>query len=116
MKTNKIRFSHGYIKLHSQKHATLLAVFEMNIKKDDLTKAFLEFDTLTVSGSHYKVHPGPHVVLVFVGDQNVMFTTIRPRFNRQKRDKLKYYNSLIGEPFEIVVEEKIPEDISDVPY
>lgn len=102
----KIQFSHDYVKLHGQRHATLLAVFEMNIRKEDISSPFLDFDTLTTSGSHYDFGTGAHVLLVFVGDKNIMFTTIRPRYNAHKTDKLKYYNGLIGQPFEIVINKK----------
>lgn len=102
----KIQFSHDYVKLHGQKYATLLAVFEMTIRKEDISSPLLDFDTLTTSDSHYDFGTGAHVLLVFVGDRNIMFTTIRPRYNAHKADKLEYYSGLIGQPFEIVINEK----------
>lgn len=100
----KIRFSHDYVKLHDQHHARLLATFTINIGKERLeSDPLLLYDTLTVEGKRFRLGTGQHVLLLFLGDKGIPFTTIRPRRNRQGMDKLTYYHDLIGEDFEITI-------------
>ena len=101
---HKIKFSHDYVKLHDQHHARLLAVFKINICKKSLeSDPLLLYDTLTVSGTRFHLGAGQHVLLLFLGDKGIPFTTIRPRRNRRGMDKLTYYHDLIGEDFEITI-------------
>ena len=100
----KIKFSHDYRKLHGQHQARLMAAFKLDIGKEDLTSsALLAYDTLATEGTRYKLNPGEHVLLLFLGDKGIPFTTIRPRYNRQRMDKLAYYSGLINQEFEIVI-------------
>ena len=100
---NAIRFSKEYVKLHGQMSATLLAVRPLTI---DLRyhSELIDYDTVAVDGSRYELRNGRYLLLVFLGDKHIPFTTIRsdkPAMNgmRSKRD---YYTERIGQDFRIV--------------
>ncbi len=90
----KIKFSHNYPKLHAQKTATLMAVYFRN--RDVLTDKFIEYDT-AFDGGHYPLPDNHYLVLVFLGDEMIPFTTVR----RWTEEKEKYYRDAIGCTFEI---------------
>lgn len=95
----KIKFSHNYIKLHNQKNAVLLEVLE--VKLQELSKPFLEADTYIGDSKYFQIpKSGNYLLLIFGGDREYMFTTLRPAF---PQIKVEYYKNSIGETFEIVL-------------
>ena len=85
---NKIRFSKEYIKLHGQTTATLLAVQKYYIDTSKATWSdLLEYDTTAEDGTRYEIKTGHYLVLVFLGNKLIPFTTIRsdkPAMNGMK--------------------------------
>lgn len=105
----KIGFSHEYPKLAGQSKARLLYVGEFTYDPhDERSRALIEYDTRTCNGGRYDLRRGRYVLLLFLGDKGIPFTTIRSRIGMYGRDKWKYYNEHIGEEFEIVVKEDEP--------
>lgn len=101
---NVIKFSHNYKKLWSQQSAELIAVRDIIIN-DYTSNDLLEYDTKTTSGEYYKLHPGKHVQLFFLGEKRIPFCTIRSAYSKFG-DKRKYYANKIGETFKIVITNK----------
>lgn len=99
-----IRFSHMYYKLlRAGNTAKLLAVFP--VQMDDLHKDFVQYDTEILSGGYGKLPSGDLVVLLFIGRDNTLFTTIRKRIGSHG-DNLEYYSKHIGEIFDVVIEKE----------
>jgi hypothetical protein len=98
----KIKFSHKYPKLHGQRTARLFAVEVRDL--DDLHKDFVEYDTFYEYGPmgrrHYDLPKGSLLVLVFIGDKLIPFTTVR----RSTPEKDRYYREAIGKTFDVVIE------------
>lgn len=98
---NEIKFSHDYEKLpinFNGRHARLLDI--RNIKLEEQSPAFLEFDTRIRGGGHYDLpKSGDYLLLLF---ELVMgggfFTTIR----RRTDEKEKYYRARKGAVFTLV--------------
>ena len=101
---NKIKFSYPYKKLfpvwcntsisndpvprdYIPRSAKLLEV--INVKMEDLSETFLEYDT---DGVFTLPKKGNYMLLLFMGDTGHLFTTIR----RQTESKETYYRSQIG--------------------
>lgn len=99
MKTTKtINFSFEYTKLFYQEKALLVAAYRTH--KSKLSKIFLSYDTCYHHDNQVKFYNVPDtdiIFLIFLGDQNIPFTTIR----RYTDKKWKYYSSSIGEYFEL---------------
>lgn len=96
----QIRFSHIYPKLHKQKKAELVAVKTCN--RSDLSKMFIEYDTLyldSFGAAFYPLLDGQYMILLFLGEENIPFTTVR-RFTEEKH---YYYKMNIGKTFDIVI-------------
>lgn len=95
----KIKFSHDYPKLHGQKKATLLAVLKGESIK--LDSDFIKYDTSFIredgTQACYDLPAGLVLVLFFIGDKLIPFTTVR----RWTEEKEKYYRANIGKNFEI---------------
>ena len=96
---SQIKFSHNYPKLHGQKWADLVRVHTIN--RESLTDKFVDYDT-TYDGGKYPLPPGNYMVLVFLGNEFIPFTTVR----RYTEKKYHYYKSNIGKTFTIAVEKK----------
>jgi len=92
----QISFSHEYPKLHGQKSAILLAVEFCG--RSDLTEKFIEYDTAYLGGN-YPLPPAKYLVLVFLGDEMIPFTTVR----RWTEEKFRYYYNSIGKVFNMEV-------------
>lgn len=92
----EISFSGDYLKLHGQEEAILVYVGH-KIISDKTPIDFIEYDTKRIDGTYYNPKSGFYILLVFLGNKNIPFTTIRPW------DKIKeeYYKSLVGKRFEI---------------
>lgn len=100
---NQIKFTGSYPKLHNQTTAELISVRELRI--DRFTpKELIEYDTKKDDGTYYKLKTGNYIQLIFIGNFNIPFTTIRARTTRWGSDKKEYYDGLIGEIFEVVTE------------
>jgi hypothetical protein len=109
----KISFQHNYPKLHNQTKAELLAIKCLDAKDVQKNKDLLEYDTRYKSDmiGLYEYYPlsktGQLIQLIFLGDKGIPFCTIRTRFGYDrgkncKTDKLEYYQSKIGEWFEVI--------------
>ena len=99
----KIKFSHNYFKLHNQTKAQLISVKKIVIDKDTPFE-LLEYDT-TYDGGRYELKNGDYVMLVFLGNLGIPFTTIHPAKGRYG-DKYEYYHPHIGELFDIIITEE----------
>ncbi|WP_320130283.1 hypothetical protein [uncultured Sphaerochaeta sp.] len=106
----KIGFSHDYPKLHGQTSARLLAVEPITID-DNTPKALLDYDTTTLDGNKYHLADGEYIQLIFLGNLRIPFCTIR----RQTYEKIKFYQAVIGQEFDIYVTKdfEYPIDRSD---
>lgn len=105
----KIKFSHSYNKIglafkptsRYLKTATLLDV--INVKLEDLSFAFLGYDTTYYEKGkleNYKLpKKGDYLLLIFLGECGI-FTTLR----RQVPAKELYYRDKIGDVFEVIIE------------
>lgn len=99
----KIKFSHNYFKLHNQTIAELIDVKRITIDKDTPPE-LLKYDT-AYDGGMYELKNGSYVMLVFLGNLGIPFTTIRPAKGRYG-DKYLYYHQHIGDIFDVVVKEE----------
>lgn len=97
---SNIKFSHNYPKLHGQTSAELIAVRPIRIDKNT-PRELLEYDT-KYDGGYYPLPTGNYIQLVFVGNLNIPFCTIRSSYPPSKRD---YYNGKVGDVFEIIIKE-----------
>lgn len=106
---NVIKFSHDYPKLHGQTSAELLAVRPIHIDRYT-PQELLEYDTKYIEinakrWAGYKYYPlttGVYIQLIFLGDLRIPFCTIRKAYPPRK---VEYYNSKIGEVFQIEIKE-----------
>jgi hypothetical protein len=107
---NTIKFSHTYPKLWNQETARLLKV-ERIIVPDDFSESFREYDTQYIgdphysTGKYYEYYPiknGKYLLLVFLGNHKIPFTTLR----KDTADKADFYLSKIGYTFKIEIEEQ----------
>ena len=89
-----ISFSHRYPKLHGQESARLLSI-ELR-DRCELSDVFVEYDTV-FDGGHYPLPAGRYMVMVFLGNELIPFTTVR----RWTEEKFRYYKSGIGSFFNI---------------
>ena len=96
----KIKFSHNYFKLHNQTKAELIDIKRIAIDKDTPPE-LLDYDT-TYDGGRYELKKGDYVMLVFLGNLGIPFTTIRSAKGRYG-DKYEYYYPHIGELFDIII-------------
>lgn len=96
-----IKLETDYEKLHGQRYAKLLSVFN-DAAKELLTSKMpdlLYFDTLRSDLKQEFLAPGDYIILVFVGEKGIMFTHIVPASD----ENIKKYNDSIGENFFLVI-------------
>ena len=101
---NKIKFSKDYVKLHGQRSAELLAVSRVRVP-DGVSSELIEYDTIATDGSRYELKPGKYILLVFLGELGIPFTTIRadtPPMKGRGQGKYEYYDARIAQRFEVV--------------
>ncbi len=117
---NQIPFSHNYPKLWGQKTGKLVYVQLLDAKDVQKNKDLLEYDTKYDSNLRglYEYYPLPKsgnlIQLVFIGDKGIPFCTLRPEYSKIG-NKLEYYQSRIGQDFEIVMkDDKVAEAIKAV--
>lgn len=96
-----IKFTDNMPKLHNQTTATLVywgAMTGHQLKKHpDLWK----YDTKKSDGTNYKLNPDEHYLLLFfVGDKGIMFSTLRKLSLENKP-----YIQKVGQEFRIEVED-----------
>ena len=100
---NQIKFSHKYPKLWNQKQAELISVRLLDAERinDDLRAYDTFYDGNSVDdwGNYEIPNKGLLLQLLFYGDKQIPFCTIR----RYTTEKEKYYQSKIGQIFEIVL-------------
>jgi len=97
----KLKFNSNYLKLHNQKKAELIKVWLDH--KDFFSDEFIEYDTKKEDGSYYELDRGVYIVLLYLGDDNIPFTTIR----EYSRIKLQSYETLIGKKYDIEIVEEL---------
>lgn len=94
--TKTIEFSKEYTKLFYQEEAVLIALFKTDRSK--LNPMMLSWDTEYVEDGikkHYHIKEGPLIFLVFLGNFNIPFTTVRT-YTPKKYD---YYKNAMRERF-----------------
>lgn len=105
----QIKFSHNYDKLHGQKFARLLFVSPVGCA-ESFHKDFVEYDTVfhhTPPSWHHLIEEGrfelptgvPMLLLVFLGDKGIPFTTVR-RYSPEKHGEWKLE---LGNECEVVI-------------
>jgi hypothetical protein len=92
-----IKFSHVYPKLRGQKFARLLSI-ELR-ERAELSENFIKYDTFFGFGESYPLPNGIYLILVFLGDDLIPFTTAR----RWTQEKERYYREAIGKYFTIQI-------------
>ena len=93
----EIHFDYPYGKLHGQRTAVLLLARYLYLEGSDY---FMDYDT----EGKYEIEPhaGADIFLLFLGDDDIPFTTIRKANEENER---KYFDAE-GEVFGIVIDEK----------
>jgi hypothetical protein len=95
----EIRFSHNYPKLQNQTKAHLLCIIKKHRSK--LNSDFIEYDTVFTDSngikSYFNLPDGDYIVLIFVGNKLIPFTTVRP-YSREKWD---FYKSNVRKWFDM---------------
>jgi len=97
---NKIKFLGNYVKLHNQTSAELLQVNFTQID-EDTPQELIDYDTLKVDGSRYKLDCTYYIQLIFLGNYGIPFSTLR----NISYEKMEYYVSNISKEFEIEIKE-----------
>lgn len=117
MSRQKIVFNHNFIKLHEQKTAELVRI--KICSRTELSEDMVKQDTAYVVDhvvpagqpnagkiltevNYYHLPNGSLLLLVFLGDNNIPFTTLR---QFKDASKLKYKKQL-NHIFDIVIKEK----------
>jgi len=96
-----MKFGHEYIKLKGQKQARL--IYMSTINSDELNQDFIEYDLAYFNKSlkicHNPIPPTDTKVifLVFLGNNNIPFTSIRPWFPENEI----FYKSRLGKTLSI---------------
>lgn len=96
----KIKFSHEYQKFpHTPSPSRLIQVIE--IDSTQLSDQFRAYDTRTLDNEMYKLPKGKLIILLLLTADYIphLWTTIR----RYTPTKCDYYQSCVGDLFEIVV-------------
>jgi len=96
---NVIKFSDDYPKLWGQKVARLVHVYILSYY--DMHPDLVEYDTKTADGKYYPLPKTTLIQLVFVGDKQIPFCTIR----RHTKEKYGYYLSKLNKEFLVEVTE-----------
>jgi hypothetical protein len=99
-----IKFSHHHPKIWGQKVAQLIHVQILTADYVQNNKALLQYDTLYITdldvGYYQLPKQGKLIQLIFVGDNQIPFCTLR----RYTTEKHRYYMANIKCIFEVVVE------------
>ena len=101
-----INFSHHYPKLHAQERARLIRVVISDVKA--LPRSFVHYDTVYLdrdglfpqTEKYYALpESGNVLILYFVGNQLIPFSTVR----RWTAEKERWYTGMINMIFEVAV-------------
>lgn len=101
----KITFSHNYKKLAGQTKARLLFVAVFSYEKDKYPH-LTDYDTAILEGGEYQLKKGKYVLLLFLGDKGILFTTLRSKIGMYGLDKEEYYKKHLNEEFRIVIKKE----------
>ena len=99
----EIRFDNNYPKLHGQKYGLLVMVIQdiegsMLLNEFEL---FTIFDTTRTDGKRYNIEPDKkYMLLMFVGNKNIMFSSLR----KQNEANVALYAKSVGVSFRIIIE------------
>jgi len=96
-KTLTIKFSHDYYKLPARLPFKAKLIQLIQFDKALLSKEFIEYDTKYKDGN-YPLPNGMLLILVFLFDDSIIFTTIR----RSNYSKFSYYQNNVGKTFECI--------------
>ncbi len=99
----EIKFNKNFIKLHNQTSAQLIDVkmVDLSCMNDDDFNELKEYDCKADDGSYYPLdRNGYCTLLIFLGNKNIVFQTIR-----KKESFMKYYNQK-GIVFDIYITDK----------
>lgn len=98
----EIEFDNNYPKLHGQKEARLVAVFN-DISGRILYNKFpdlMGFDCKRSDGKFYFVNPEKdYMLLLFIGDKGILF----PTFRKSNDENKSRYNDSIGELYKLII-------------
>jgi len=122
MKTEKLKFDHPFFKLYGQKTAKLIHIDRVSYS--DLDPLMIEMDTQysAIVPDKDKEHEevtrreirtcklkkGGLVLLVFLGNKNIPFTTLR----NGRDSTFRRYRDQVGDTFDIVVKGECGEQIN----
>lgn len=84
-----VKFNKNFLKLHNQTSAQLIDVKMINLSEmsDDDFNELIEYDCKADDGSYYPLDRNSyHTLLIFLGNKNIVFQTIR-----KKDSFMKYY-------------------------
>jgi hypothetical protein len=96
-----LKFSHKYFKLRNQTSAQLIRVDL--VAYHSLHPDFIEYDTTYETG-RYPLRHGNLLVLTFIGNNRIPFTTVRS--SNPKNQWGQFYIKNVGVIFDIVIEEE----------
>lgn len=97
----EIRFAKDYPKIHGQTSGRLVSISLMTID-ESTSKEFIEYDSTMSDGSKYPLPDGDYMLLVFLGNLGIPFSTLR----KQNIENLNKYMSGLGKIFELVISRK----------
>ncbi len=96
-----IKFDRKYKKLYNQNYAELITVTYMdtNLLTDKMFNTLKEYECLGEDGICYSLQRQEYTVLIFVGDNGIVFQSLR--------DKSKFveYHKYINHIFKVVIDE-----------
>ena len=99
---NVIKFDCNYPKLCNQAHAQLVKVEEVYLLPDSLKyQALVEYDTKRPDGTYLKLKRATYLLLFFVGDKGIMFST----FRTPSTENVNKFLDKEGSWFEVVVKD-----------
>lgn len=96
----EIKFAKNFIKLHNQTHAELIDVrtIDLSLLSDIEFQELIEIDAKAEDGSYFPLdRNSQYVLLIFLGNKNIPFTTLRKISSYEK------YVQLINHIFDIRV-------------
>jgi hypothetical protein len=91
-----IRFEDRYVKMpEGYEVSRLLEV----LNAQELSQAFVDYDTVKVNGEKYKLPAGPKLVLLLQADEGrgALWATVRSNRKQPWGDKEAYYQEHVGE-------------------
>jgi len=91
-----MKFSHSYLKFNGAMPKRAFLLLALKVKREDLSEAFVKFDTEYVEAGQRSFYPLPFegelILIILVDESRKVFTTVRS-FDPEKFD---YYKGLEG--------------------